>query len=106
MKAFMRLGTMCLWLTATSPVCWALVAVALYSVWKWHLPQWVWFWMFVCAAVVGLVLSLFVEAGGGLYDRLRFARSGRIVMGAAAAAITVFALSLWAISSALLRQLP
>lgn len=105
MKAFMRLWTMCLWLTATSPVCWALVAVVLYSVWKWHLPQWVGFWMFVCAAVVGLVLSLFVESEGGLYDRLRFARSGRIVMGAAVAAITVFVLSLWAISSALLRQL-
>lgn len=106
MRAFMRLWTMCLWLMVTSPACWALVIIALYGAWRWHLPQQAWLGMIVCSAMAGLAIPLFVESGGAVYDRLRFARSGRSLLGAAVAAITVFALSLWAISSALLRQLP
>jgi len=106
MKAFLRLWTMCLWLTAISPVYWMLAAAALYGVWRWHLPPWVWFWVFACVATVSLTLTVFAEAGGALYSRIRFVRSGRIVLGAAAAAIVAFALGMWVVGFVLLRYLP
>lgn len=105
MRAFMRLWVMCLWLTVTSPVYWGLMIAALYGVWRWRAPQWAWLWVFNGAAAVSLVISLFAGAGGGLYDRIRFARAGRMMLGAVAAAIATFALGLWAVGFVVLEHL-
>lgn len=105
MRAFLRLWTMCLWLTATSPVYWGMTLAALYGAWRWRLPQWGWLWVSTGAAAGSLMISVFVEAGGAVYDRIRFAQSKRVALGAAAAAIATFALGWWAVSFILLARL-
>lgn len=96
---------MCLWLIATSPVHWALVTPALYGIWRWHPPQWVWLCAFANMAAFSLVVSHFVEARGALYDRIRVARMGRTVLAAAIAAVATLAMGLWTAISILLGYL-
>lgn len=92
MKVFWRVCAMCLWLTITSPIYWGLMAVCAYGVWRWHVPQRAWFWVFAAAAAVSLANALLAEANGALYDRARCARTERIVLGAATTAIATCAL--------------
>ncbi|MCS6830842.1 MAG: hypothetical protein NZ749_09405 [bacterium] len=101
MKAFLRLWAMFVWLMVTNPASWALAAAVLYGVRRWRLPEWTWFWGFASAAVLSLLISLFVEAGGALGERVRFAGSGRIALGAATAAAATCALGFWVASSVL-----
>lgn len=105
MRAFLRLWAMLLWLTATNPIYWALMILALYGMWRWRVPQWAGFWVFNSAAVVSLALSLFVDGGGGLHERIRYAQAGRMVLTAAVAAMATLALFWCALSSVLLQRM-
>ncbi|MCS6950837.1 MAG: hypothetical protein NZ520_10295, partial [bacterium] len=91
MRAFLRLWAMCLWLALTSPLYWSLTLVCLYAVGVGRPPVWVQVPLFASVAAISLLFSLFVEAGRALGDRVRFARSRRRVLGAAAATSVVSA---------------
>lgn len=77
MKALVRLWAMCLWLMVTSPLWWASAAAVLIGRWRYPAAGWLWFVVFIFASAVALACSVFVEAGGGLNERIRLAGAGR-----------------------------
>lgn len=87
MKAFARLWAMCLWLMVTSPLWWAFATAVLIGRWRYPIAGWLWFVVFIFASAVALASSVFVEAGGGLNERIRLAGAGRDFLLAAFLAI-------------------
>lgn len=101
MKPFARLCAMCVRLLITSPLWWVLVALVL--VWRWRHPAggWLWFLAFVLAGAVALGVTVFFEAGGGLYERIHLAGAERVFLASAGVALLVLSLVLFAVSVAL-----
>ncbi len=103
MKAFVRLWGMCLWLTVTSPLCWCLFALLVVARWRYPLSQWVWFATIALASAVALLFAVFVEKGGGLYERIRLAEAGRILLIAGFTAIAAISFVVYAVTELLFR---
>ncbi|MEJ5253211.1 MAG: hypothetical protein HPY54_14145 [Chthonomonadetes bacterium] len=103
MKAFVRLWGMCLWLTATSPLCWLFLALLAVARWRYPLSQWVWLSLIALASMVALGFAVFVEKGGALYERVRLAEVGRILLVAGFTAIAALSLVLYAVTVLMFR---
>lgn len=103
MRGFLRLWAMCMHLVLTSPLAWGLTAGALLGVWREALPAWACSVALAGVALISLLFSIFVEAGGALSEHIRLSQSQRPVLIAVSATAATFALSGWAICMAVTR---
>lgn len=101
MKAFVRLWGMCLWLTFTSPLCWLFLVLLGVARWRYPLSQWVWLATIALASAVALGFAVFVEKGGALYERVRLAEAGRILLIAGFTTIAAVSFVVYAVTELL-----
>lgn len=101
MRAFARLCAMFLNLLLTSPLWWAMVAVAMVGWWRYPVAGWLVFLWLILAGVTVLGFTVFLEAGGGLYERIRLAGAGHACLAAATITLVMVSLVLFAVGTVL-----